>query len=273
MQRLVNWFKALFNRTMDKVEDPEMMLDQAKRDMQKALLENKERAIAAVAQRNQLQKMLDDQRGQSANLQKQAEMALKQGNRELALQLVRQKQNVDSTIAQLEPSYDNACATVENVKIAMRRQEEEVKKKVAEALALKAQWKQAQIQNSIAKALDGLNFDAQFETSSFGAAKDRISQAQSEASARQEMQNESIQGKVLAMQDASMDAGAETELQQLEEKLGMRAPTVVPEIPTTATSASSVQEAIETSQAAPPPAPGAAEKELNELEQKLNSNN
>lgn len=266
MQRFMNWFKALFNRTMDKVEDPEMMLDQARRDMQSALQSNREKAIAAVTQRNQLEKMLNDQRAKTATLDKQAEQALKQGNRELALQIVREKQNVDATIAQLEPSYKQACDTVEGVKVAMRRQEEEVKKKTGEALALKAQWKSAQIQNSIAKALDGLNFDAQFETSSFGAAKERISTAQSEAAARQEMQGESIQGRLASLQDSAMDTEAESELQKMEERLGMRTTSVVPEIPAT-----SVQEALASGAAVPPPAPDAAEKELSEIEQKLNN--
>ena len=62
MKRFFNWLKALFNRTMDKVEDPEMMLDQAKRDMQASVIQNRERAIQAITQRNELEKLLNQQR-------------------------------------------------------------------------------------------------------------------------------------------------------------------------------------------------------------------
>ena len=42
MNRFINWLKGLFNKTMDKLEDPEMMLEQAKRDMQVALQSNQD---------------------------------------------------------------------------------------------------------------------------------------------------------------------------------------------------------------------------------------
>src|SRR5205085_5703867 len=130
-------------------------------------------------------------------------MALKQGNRELAQQFMREKMTNDSVIGQLTESYNKAASVVESVKVAIKNQEEEVRKKTAEALAMKAQWKQAQIQNSIAKALDGLTFENQFE--GFGAVQDRIREAQSEAQARQEIMGQSLTGRVMSLEDKSRD--------------------------------------------------------------------
>lgn len=220
MQRFFNWLKALFNRGMNRLEDPEMMLDQARRDMQQAAAQNRERAVQAIAQRNRLQMMLDEAEKKSAMLENQAAQALRSGNRDLARDLVREKANNDAIVESLRGSLQQAITTVEAVKIAIRRQEEEVRKKTAEVLAMKAQWKQAQIQNSISKALEGLTFENQLD--SFNAAADRIRDAQSEALARQEMMAESVQGRVRAMQDQAIDYAAEEELQKLEEKLGMR---------------------------------------------------
>ena len=64
MGRFFNWLKAIFNRGMDRIEDPEIMLDQARRDMQSALSQNQEKAIQAITQRNQLEKMLQDHLGE-----------------------------------------------------------------------------------------------------------------------------------------------------------------------------------------------------------------
>jgi phage shock protein A len=157
------------------------------------------------------------------------------------------------------------------VKIAIKRQEEEVRKKTAEALAMKAQWKQAQIQNSIAKALEGLTFENQFE--SFGAAAERIKDAQAEAGARQEMMGESIQGKIMAMEDKSMDYEAEEQLQQLEQKLGMRA---APETPAATTDAAAQPVTVAGADAAAAPAAPAVpasevDQQLAELEKRLQS--
>jgi len=59
MGRFFRWLKALFNRAKDKVEDPDMMLDQARRDMSEALVANREKAVQAITQKNRLQNMLE----------------------------------------------------------------------------------------------------------------------------------------------------------------------------------------------------------------------
>ena len=61
--------------------------------------------------------------------------------------------------------------------------------------AMKAQWKQAQVQSSISKALEGLTFENQYE-GSFASAKEKIQEKQAEAAARQEMMAGSLHGKL-----------------------------------------------------------------------------
>jgi len=265
MKRFFRWLKAIFHRGMDKLEDPEIMLDQAKRDMQEAIIGNREKAVQAITQKNRLQGLLDNAVAKSAKPEASATMSLQQGNRDLARQLIREKASNDAIIEQLKPSLATATQAVEQVKLALKRQEEEVRKKTAEALALKAQWKQAQIQNSITKALEGLTFENQIE--GFGAAEERIREAQSEAAARQEMLGTSIQGKVMEMEDKSMDYAAEAELQKLEERLGMRAPAATAE----ATQTVSVGGADPAAgmPAAPDVPASEVDRQLDELEKRL----
>jgi phage shock protein A len=248
-KRFFAWLKAVFHRGMDKLEDPEIMLDQARRDMQQALIANREKAVQAITQKNRLQGMLENAERKSAQMEAQATTALKRGDRELAKNFLREKATTDATIATLRTTYAAALETVEQVKVAIKRQEEEVRRKTAEALALKAQWKQSQIQSSITKALEGLTFENEFE-GSFAAARERIADKQAEASARQEMFQGSVQGKVMAMEDAAMDATADDELRKLEEKLGLASP----------------EAEVETVEA---PAESVVESELDELEKRL----
>jgi phage shock protein A len=262
MKRFFRWLKAIFNRGMDKLEDPEIMLDQARRDMQETLVANRERAVQAITQKNKLQSMLEEANKKSQQLESQATMALQQGNRELARQFIREKTNNDATIAQLQGAHAQASQAVDAVKLAIKRQEEEVRKKTAEALAMKAQWKQAQIQNSITKALEGLTFENQLE--SFGAAAERIRDAQSEAAARQEMLGSSLQGKVMAMEDQAADYAAESELQKLEERLGMRPTATVDQPQTVSVGQGDGGPAVESS---------LVDDELAELERRLQGGN
>ncbi len=225
MKRFFAWLRALFGKTMDSLEDPEMMLNQAKSDMQAALTANREKAVQAIAQRNRLQQMLDDATRKSTQLEAQATTALRQGNRELAKEFLREKTTNDATIETLKATLAQAAETVEQVKVAIKRQEEEVRRKTAEALALKAQWKQAQIQDSIGKALEGLTFENQYE-GSFANARDKIRDKQAQASARNEMLGTSVQGKMMMMEDQTVDLAAEEELAKLEEKLGLKQPEI-----------------------------------------------
>lgn len=248
---------------MDRIEDPDMMLDQARRDMQQTLVANRERAVQAITQKNKLQGMLDEAAKKSEQLEKQAIMALKQGNRDLARQFMREKATNDTITTQLQGSYNNAVQAVDAVKLAIRRQDEEVRKKTAEALAMKAQWKQAQIQNSISKALEGLTFENQME--SFGAAAERIKDAQSEAAARNEMMADSVQGKVMQMEDQAIDYEAEEELQKLEERLGMK--------PASAATETAAEPVVQTeSQGGEQAVQSEADRELAELEKRLQGN-
>lgn len=231
--RFFRWLKALFSRGMDKLEDPELMLDQARRDMQQTLIQNRERAVQAITQRNKLQQMVQDQTARAQQLEKQAEMALKQGNRDLARTFIREKQTIDGSLENLTTSLAQANETVEQVKVAIARQQEDIRKKTSETLALKAQWQQAKIQTSITKAMEGLTFENEFE-SSFASAKERIKEKMAESQARQEMFGSSIEGKIMNMQDQAMDATADDELKKLEERLGLAEPqankTVTPEV-------------------------------------------
>jgi phage shock protein A len=221
-RRFWRWLSGLFNRAMDNLEDPDIMLDQARREMQEGLVANRERAVMAITQKNRLQAELDLAQKRSVEYEGKAVTALKMGNRDLARQFVREKTGNDQVMVSLKGSYEQAVVAVDQVKLAIKRQEEEVRRKTAEALAMKAQWKQAQIQNSITKALEGLTFENQFET--FGAAAEKIRNAQAEAAARQEMLGSSLQGKVMQMEDQAMDYQAEEELQKLEAKLGLTQP-------------------------------------------------
>lgn len=225
MKRFFAWLKALFNKGMDQLEDPDIMLDQARRDMQQALVANREKAVQAITQKNRLQQMLDEQVKKSQQLESQATTALRQGNRELARSFIREKATTDATIETLKSTLAQAVETVDQVKVAIKRQEDEVRKKTAESLALKAQWKQSQIQSSISKALEGLTFENEYE-GSFAAARDKIRDKQAEAAARNEMFAGSMQGKMMAMEDQAMDYAAEAELAKLEEKLGLSTPTI-----------------------------------------------
>lgn len=254
--RFWRYLVAWITGKVEDLENPDVLLDQARREMNETLARNRERAIQAITQKNLLQAEVEKIEKVVRDLDKKAELALKQGNRDLALQIVREKKAQEGALGAMRQSLEQATQTVEAIKTAMRRQEEEVRVRTAQALAMKARWKQAQIQTAINKALDGMSLEN--IESSWESASQRIQKAEAEASARQEMAAQSLQGRVAALQDVQVDQEAEEELNEMEKRLGLRKEETITETPVQAVQAAAAPESD-------------VLKELEELERKINS--
>jgi len=218
--RLINLIKSWFGFGLDKLENPDILLDQAKREMHEMHSRNRERAVAAITQKNNLQSMVVELEKQIANLQAKAEFALKKGERDLAVQLLTEKQAIESSLGSTKEALEQAIQTSEQVKEHIKREEEMIRRKTAEALQLKAQWKSAQIQNEMEKALGAMGQFEQAETA-FGRAKEKITQSHHESRARAELGKGRVESRLAGLEDIERSAAAEAELAELELKLGL----------------------------------------------------
>jgi phage shock protein A len=240
-KRLVNLFKSWFGFFLDKAEDPEMLLASAQEEMRAVHAKNRERAVQAITQKNNLQQMVDDQQKKVDTLQAKAELSLKRGDRDLALQLLKEKQSYEQALQMTRANLEQAIETSEAVKKAIKVEEERIRQKTAEALALKAQWKNAQIQIEMDKALQGIQgIDGMNET--FTRAQEKIKTANSEVQARAELAKGRVENRMRDLELAEVDVAAENELSQLESKLGIGSATVTPTVSTNVESSSVMSE-------------------------------
>lgn len=215
--RAWRYLKSLLHGKLDQWEDPEIIINDAVREMKESQIKNREMAVQAITQRNNLQKEVDHQERTVADLEKKAMMALQGGNRELAKQFLKEKATYEQTLGSMRENLVRATDSVEKVKIAIRAEEERIRQRTSEALALKANLKQAQIQNKLNKALDTFQFS---ETeNNWSAAKERIASLQSEADARAEISGTSIESKMREMELSQMDVVVDQELAELEMKM------------------------------------------------------
>ncbi len=219
LSRMFRYLKGLLGFNLDKLEDPEILLQQATQEMKEAQAKNRERAVQAITQKNNLQALVDQTQKMVDNLQAKAELALKNGDRDLARQLLVEKGQYDATLQSTKASLQQALETTEAVKVAMRREEERIRAKTAQALSMKAQWKQAQIETSMNKALEGMSADGTDQAFERAAAK--ISNARSEGQARTELARESLSGRLAGLDDVQASNAADAELAQMEQRLGL----------------------------------------------------
>lgn len=226
--RIWRYLKGMLGFKLDQLEDPDILLQQAQQEMKEAQAKNRERAVQAITQKNNLQALVDQTQKTVDNLQAKAELALRNGDRDLARQLLVEKGQYETTLASTKESLTAAVDTTEAIKTALRREEERIRAKTAQALALKAQWKQSQIEISINKALDGMTTDG--TDAAFERAQAKISSARSESSARTELAKEKLENKIQALDDVSANSAADVELARLEQQMGLAKPVATPAV-------------------------------------------
>ncbi len=217
--RIWNYLKGLLGFKLDQLEDPEILLQQAQQEMRENQAKNRERAVQAITQKNNLQAELDKTQKIVNNLQAKAEIALKNGDRDLARQLLVEKGQYETTLTTIQGSLQSAQETTEAIKTAIRREEERIRAKTAQAMAMKTQWKQSQIEISLNKALEGMTTDGTDHAFERAAAK--ISNARSESQARTELARESLNGRLAKLDDVEADAGADAQLAEMEQRMGL----------------------------------------------------
>ncbi|MDX1933085.1 MAG: PspA/IM30 family protein [Capsulimonadales bacterium] len=238
-KRLINLIKSWFGAGIEQLENPELLLTQAQEEMRAVHAKNRERAVQAITQKNNLQQMVNDLQKTVDNLQAKAELALKRGDRELALNLLKEKQSYEQSLTMTRSQLEQAIETSEQVKAAIKREEERIRQKTAEALALKAQWKNSQIQIAMSKALDGMQGIESTE-SAFANAQRKIQSANSEMQARVELGKTRVESRLRELEINEADVAAENELSQLEAKMGIGSQSTVAR-PTTTVADNSVE--------------------------------
>jgi phage shock protein A len=207
---------------VEKAEDPEVILTEAKEAMDRELAKAKEAAVTAIGQRNLLRGMLADQEKRVRELDAQARTALKAGNEDLARQVLVEKSNIQKTVENLNVQLAQAEQAATSVKESIRALEEQVRQRAAERLALIAGWKQAQIQESLNKALSGVSLDSHVQA--FEKASEKVKDLQAKADARVEVASGDLNSKLAQLRNTMSAQQAEDELQALKSEMGLLPP-------------------------------------------------
>jgi phage shock protein A len=204
---------------VEKAEDPEIILKEAQDSMQRELEKAKEQAVQAIAARNQLRGVLQDQQNFSANLEAKARAALKAGDEELARHLLVEKSTYDKNIDQLKGQLAQAEQAAEAVKGNIKQMEAHVRQRAAQRLALTTSWKQAKIQEQLNKALSGISLEGHDQA--FNRAEERIKELQAKSDARTELAEGGLRQRMAQLDNVVANDQADSELARLKGEMGM----------------------------------------------------
>ena len=138
------------------VDDAEALLQLAQQQMRESQAKNRSRAVEAITQKNNLQALADQTQKRVNNLQAKAQKAREEGDTGLERQLTVEQERYQQSLQKIASGLETAIEAAEAVKVAMRREEESIRSKTAEALSMKAIYKQAQIEFEIEKSRLGM---------------------------------------------------------------------------------------------------------------------
>lgn len=186
----------------------EVLLQQAQQQMREAQAKNRGRAVAAITQKNNLQALADQTEKMITRLTERSEAA---EDAEAIKALLIERDKYQQTLIGVQASLAMATETTETVKTAMRREEERIRAMTAEALALKAQEKQAQIETAIAKSKMAMTTN--LGTDLFAQAREKIKQTAAQRDVIVQI------GRTVETLDAAVEEAAKAGNEPLRQRL------------------------------------------------------
>ncbi len=157
--RLFKVGEAHVNKSLDKLEKPEVMLEQAIRDQQKAIASAKEKVQAVIATERQSKASIEKEKSEQHKWEERANFALQQNNEELATQALVRAENHQKNVASLTPNWQLQSDSVANLKVELQKMQNELNELKRNKDIIIAQAKSAEVKKSIyeAKAAIGKN--------------------------------------------------------------------------------------------------------------------
>ena len=154
MWRYIVFISQLFSHYRpEESQSLDELLDQAKQRMQETQAHNRERAVAAIEHKNHLRNQVENLEARFDELEAKAGHAERKGEHEVALAFRTEKQGYEKSLSSLRETLAEADDAAEQVKLAIKREEELIREKTAQATALKARWKQAAVQGELEEQL------------------------------------------------------------------------------------------------------------------------
>ena len=172
-------FPLLMKREKKEPTDTaEALLAQAQGQMRDAQAKNRARTVQTITQKNNLQALVDQTQKRLDQLVEKAESPAAFADEKMQRSLRAEQDKLQSSLAEMQAALASAIGAAEAVKTAMRREEELVRLKVTEALALGAAEKQARIEIALAKSR--LALTTSLATDLFVQAREKIQQTKAQ---------------------------------------------------------------------------------------------
>jgi phage shock protein A len=229
------YFLAAFSSKIDEHADPKVQIQQAIEDAQRQHQALSQQAASVIGNQRQLEMKLNRQLSDIEKLQASARQALvmaddarakgdeesaqryEQSAQQFATQLVTAEQNVED----LKTLHDQSIGAAQQAKQAVERNANMLQQKIAERTKLLSQLEQAKMQEQVSASLRSMSeVAAPGNTPSLDEVRDKIEKRYTTALGSAELAQNSVQGRMLEVEQASTDFAGKSRLDQIRASMG-----------------------------------------------------
>ena len=221
---MLNRFKDIMasniNALLDKAEDPEKMIDQYLRNLNRDLGNVKAETASIMAEEKRAKRVLDECREDVEKMENYAMKALEAGNENDAKKFLERKVELSKKEKELEEAYNLATTNAEKMREMHDKLVSDINELESRRTMLKGKMAVAKTQDKINKIGSSVT-DANTSISQFERMEDKVNKALDEANAMAEL-NKSPKDDIkdlAAKYDDNKDTDVEDELEKLKAKL------------------------------------------------------
>ena len=221
---MLNRFKDIMssniNAMLDKAEDPEKMIDQYLRNLNKDLGNVKAETASIMAEEKRAKRLLDECREEIEKMENYAMKALESGNENDAKKFLERKVELNKKEKELEGAYDLANSNAEKMREMHDKLVSDISELESKRAMLKGKMAVAKTQDKINKIGSSVD-SANTSISAFERMEDKVNKALDEANAMAEL-NKSPKDDIkdlAAKYDNTTKTDVDEELERLKAKL------------------------------------------------------
>jgi phage shock protein A len=224
------YFLALLSGKLDEHADPRIQIQQAIEEAQHSHQRLTQQAAAVIGNQRQLEMKLARQMSEVEKLQGSARQALtladqaraagdeakaqqyEQTATTFATQLVAAEQSMED----LKSLHDQALGAAEQAKKAVEQNANQLQVKLAERSKLLTQLEQAKMQEQVSASLSSMSeLSAPGTTPNLNEVRDKIESRYARALGQAELAQNSVKGRMLEVQQSSLDFAGTSRLEQI----------------------------------------------------------
>jgi phage shock protein A len=210
--RIWQVIKANVNALIDRVEDPQKVLEQSIRDMYKQVQRVRTDVVTVVAEEKKLKSQIDKYQQEIERWERNAMLALKEGKEELAREALRRKKESVEYVQQLRPQWEKQAAIAERLKAEYYQLRNRIETAQRKKQNLIFRLRHAETQNRLQNMLTELKTDRVFER-----LEGKIAETEALTDAKMELEESSLEHQFEQLTSSNLDV--EQELAALKERM------------------------------------------------------